>query len=84
MTAMPKRKDPTPPGQTLRLLIVEDNPVDAALVTATLKRAGHALSFDIVDSAEECRQRLQRTDYDIILSMRIKPQAANDDKTSGV
>lgn len=68
MTARPEQMKPGSPERPLRLLIAEDNPVDAVLEIETLKRAGYPLSFDIVDSKEEFQRRLEQTNYDIILS----------------
>ncbi|MCL4522571.1 MAG: response regulator [Acidobacteria bacterium] len=52
----------------MRLLIVEDSKADAELTVATLKRAGYAVSFDVVDSLSDFQNRLAQADYDIILS----------------
>jgi DNA-binding response OmpR family regulator len=65
--ANPEKSNPDPSRPTLRLLIVEDNPVDAELEIETLKIAGYSLFFDVVDSAENFRQQLQQTNYDIII-----------------
>jgi len=67
-TARPAPEMEASSSRTLRLLVVEDNPRDAQLITAALKRAGYPLSFDRVDLAEEYRRHLERNDYDIILS----------------
>ncbi|MFZ0687511.1 MAG: PAS domain S-box protein [Terriglobales bacterium] len=56
------------PNHALRLLIVDDTPADAELILACLKRAGYALSFDIVDAPAPFQQRLQQSDYDLIIS----------------
>jgi len=59
----------TPPSQRpLRVLIVEDNPADAELVVALLKRAGYAIAFEVVDSTTQLQQRLSQTAWDLILS----------------
>ena len=68
MTARPEQCESGSSRRTLRLLIVEDNPAEAELITAVLKKADYSLSFDVVDSAAEFRQRLEQTKYDIILS----------------
>jgi len=59
---------PTGASELLRVLIIEDNPADAELIVATLKRAGRSLSFEVVDSPQELQQHLERQDYDVILS----------------
>jgi len=50
------------------VLIVDDVREDAELMLASLKRAGYSLSFDIVFTAEIFRDRLERVDYDVIIS----------------
>ena len=60
--ARPKKSTPEPSRRTLRVLIVEDNPVDAELVTAVLKRAGYPLFFDVVDLPDALRERLQQSE----------------------
>ncbi|HWO37695.1 MAG TPA: PAS domain S-box protein [Candidatus Acidoferrum sp.] len=52
----------------LRLLLIDDNPADAELMLSCLKRAGYVLSFDVVDLPEPFREKLQRTEYDLIVS----------------
>ena len=59
---------PATTPRPLRLLIAEDSPADAELIVAVLKRAGYALSFDIVDSPQLFQQRLQDGEYSLILS----------------
>jgi PAS domain S-box-containing protein len=49
-------------------LILEDNPQDAELVAARLKRAGYSLSLEVTDSPEQFQQRLEQGDYDVILA----------------
>jgi two-component system, cell cycle sensor histidine kinase and response regulator CckA len=67
ITTNPERSNREPSRPILRLLIVEDNPIDAELEIETLKIAGYSLSCDVVDSAEELRQHLDQTHYDIII-----------------
>ena len=52
----------------LRLLLVEDNPMDAELTVATLMQAGYALHFDVVDLPGEFQRRLERGEYNLILA----------------
>jgi PAS domain S-box-containing protein len=59
--------DPFASRRPLRLLIVEDNPADAELMVAILKRAGFPLTFEVVDSAALFQQRLAEGTYDAIL-----------------
>lgn len=54
--------------RSLRALILEDNPQDAELVVAALKRAGYVVTFDLVDCPARFQQQLERADYHVILS----------------
>ena len=56
------------PSLSLRALILEDDPWDAELVVATLRRATPALEFEILESSALFRQRLEEADFDIILA----------------
>lgn len=55
-------------SRRLRLLIAEDDPADAELLVAVLKRAGYPLSFEVVDRLEDYRERLRRNAYDVVVS----------------
>jgi PAS domain S-box-containing protein len=55
-------------ARALRVLIVEDQPVDAELAIAILKRAGYTLSFEIVDTPEKLADSLKHGQYDLALS----------------
>jgi len=55
-----------PPG--LRALILEDDPYDAELVAATLRRAATAVQVEVLDSSRLFRQRLAEADFDIIIA----------------
>ena len=61
-------KDSPSSPATLRALVVEDCPADAELVLSGLRRAGMRLSFDLVDTPEGFRERLEKAEYDFILS----------------
>ena len=52
----------------LRLLVAEDTPGDTELMVASLHRAGYLVTFDLVDSPDRFRERLQKNDYDIVVS----------------
>ncbi len=56
------RRDP------LRLLVVEDDPADAELFLAELKRAGMEAGADVVRTPKEFEERLRSTMYDVVLS----------------
>jgi two-component system cell cycle sensor histidine kinase/response regulator CckA len=60
--------NPVPARQPLRVLILEDNPQDAELLAATLRRAGYSLSLEVTDSREEFQQRLEQGELDVILA----------------
>jgi len=55
-------------SQSLRALILEDDPWDAELVVNALRRATPALKFEILESSALFRQRLEEADFDIILA----------------
>lgn len=56
---------PSPP---LRALILEDDPWDAELVVATLRRATPGLQVEVLSSSALFKQRLEESDFDIILA----------------
>jgi PAS domain S-box-containing protein len=62
------RQEPRDAPQLLRVLIAEDNPPDAELVVATLKRAGYRLLFDVEDALERFETRLTQREYDVVIS----------------
>jgi PAS domain S-box-containing protein len=54
--------------QSIRLLLVEDNPADARVVERHLKDAGLTqVNCDIVQTAGDAAQRLQTCEYDLVL-----------------
>ncbi len=55
-------------SQPLRVLILEDSPNDAKLAVRTLQRGRYEVQFDVTDSAEVFRERLEKADYDVILA----------------
>jgi CheY-like chemotaxis protein len=52
----------------LRALILEDDPWDAELVVATLRRATPALTFEVLQSSALFRRRLEEADFDIVIA----------------
>jgi len=46
------------PGKPLRVLILEDDPADAELTAAQLKKAGYPLSAIVLDSPEQFQTRV--------------------------
>jgi PAS domain S-box-containing protein len=65
---MARADNPVPVRQPLRVLILEDDPQDAELMAAMVRRAGYSLSYEAVDSPAQFRQRLQQADHDVILA----------------
>jgi PAS domain S-box-containing protein len=53
---------------TLRLLILEDEPNDAELEISELQAAGYDCDWERVDTREDFLARLQAAEYDLILS----------------
>jgi PAS domain S-box-containing protein len=53
---------------TLHLLILEDEPNDAELEIAALEEAGYVCDWDRVETREDFLERLNASDYDLILS----------------
>jgi PAS domain S-box-containing protein len=72
MSTLPKLRiqteSPVVVKRPLRLLLVDDTSEDAELILSCLKRAGYVLSFDVVDLPEPFRQKLQQSEYDLIVS----------------
>ena len=62
-----KASNPFPSRRTLRVLIVEDDPVAAELAVSVLKQAGYPLAFEIIGSPTDFEERLAHADYDAIL-----------------
>jgi len=56
------------PPLCLRALILEDNPWDAELLVATLRRAAPYMTFELSKSQDQFRRRLEEADFDIILA----------------
>ena len=57
-----------PAGEPLRAFILEDNPRDAKLMVAILEREGYAVQYEITDSQELFRERLENGECDIVLA----------------
>jgi DNA-binding NtrC family response regulator len=52
----------------LKILLVEDNPADAALIVRELRRDGFIITAEIVQSPDQFRQQLRDTPPDLVLS----------------
>jgi CheY-like chemotaxis protein len=60
--------------ETLRVLLLEDNPTDVELTKLELERAGYHLIADVVDSPAEFEERIESRVYDIVLADHNLPQ----------
>jgi diguanylate cyclase (GGDEF)-like protein len=58
----------------LRLLIVEDSPVDVQLLQHILRRGGYEIDCEVVDSAPAMRAALERQEWDAITSDHTMPE----------
>ena len=58
----------------LRVLIVEDDPLDAELVVRELQKSGYNPEWQRVDTREEFMNRLVQVPPDVIISDHIMPQ----------
>ena len=67
-------------GQKLRVLIVEDNERDAALLVRELQRGGYDLTFERVDTADAMNAAFESQSWDLVVSdfsmPRFSAQAA--------
>lgn len=59
---------------TLRTLIIEDSPDDAALLRRELARAGHELTSERVETAPDTEAALRDGEWDIVFSDWAMPQ----------
>ena len=50
------------------MLITEDNPRAASLAASVLEGAGFTVQYEVADSLEFFRERLEKADYDVILA----------------
>jgi signal transduction histidine kinase len=60
--------DPHKLSRKLRILMVEDDPVDVEMALLTLRKDGFEVTGDVVQSPEEFTLRIQRGSYDLILA----------------
>src|ERR1700722_6205138 len=61
-------------GQELRVLIVEDNERDAALLLRELKRGGYDLVFERVDTPEAMTTAIEGRTWDLVISDYSMPR----------
>src|SRR5262249_41157944 len=70
-----KQQEQGPPmSKPLRVLIVEDNEQDAALLLRELKRASYDLTAERVDTPEAMNGALEKQPWDIVLSDFTMPR----------
>lgn len=63
----------------LRVLLVEDVPDDAALVLRALRKGGYDPVHRRVETADELRDALQQSEWDIVIADHALPQFSGDD-----
>jgi CheY-like chemotaxis protein len=51
----------------IKILIAEDNPYNRMMITDTLRKKIHNVSFDVVSNGREAIEQLQSKEYDIVL-----------------
>ncbi len=68
MLDRPKSEGGKLPAVPLRVLMTEDNPRDAKLVARLLEGGGFAVQYEMTDSLEFFRKRLEEVDFDVILA----------------
>ena len=60
--------------ETLRVLLLEDNPMDSELTLQELRKGGFNVSADTATNAEEFTRRVQTNQYHIVLADYTLPQ----------
>jgi signal transduction histidine kinase len=60
-------------GHPLRVLIVEDNPKDAALLVRELRRGGYDLTFERVETPQAMQQAIEAGKWDLVVSDYAMP-----------
>ena len=55
----------SPSGRKLRVLLAEDNQINAVLATAIIRRAGHHV--DVAGNGQEAIETLAQAPYDVVL-----------------
>ena len=70
-TPVSANREPAPNGRR-RILLAEDNQINAVLATTILKRAGHHV--DVAVNGAEALDSLRRADYDVVLMDMQMPE----------
>ncbi len=63
----PPSNDGPDPKPAIRIMVVDDSPLDARLLISILRSNGLSVTFDHVDEPERFRHCLMHKDYDVIL-----------------
>ena len=63
----------------LRIMFVEDNPLDTELTVRELERSGYELEWQRVDTEPEFTQRLAHDPPDLIISDHVMPQFSSSE-----
>ncbi|HDS0922273.1 TPA: PAS domain-containing protein [Stenotrophomonas maltophilia] len=66
------------PATPIRILMVEDNALDAELITLQLRRAGLPFTFERTWSDQGMREALAAHDFDVILADHVLPGFSGD------
>ncbi len=66
------------PATPIRILMVEDNALDAELITLQLRRAGLPFTFERTWSDQGMRDALAAHDFDVILADHVLPGFSGD------
>src|SRR5437016_13620125 len=74
MSSSTSREGPVPPGDSLRILLVEDVAADAELLERELRRAGVRCATQRVQSGAELRHALHHFAPDLVLADDALPQ----------
>lgn len=71
-----------PAGIARRILLAEDNQINAVLATTILKRAGHHV--DVAVNGAEALEALRRADYDVVLMDMHMPEMDGLEATQAI
>ena len=70
--ALLKETDANNAGRQMRILLAEDNQINAVLATAIIKRAGHHV--DVATNGAEAVSAIEATPYDLVLMDMLMPE----------